>query len=340
MALHAIPRPYLNSALTAMADVRSLLKNERASRRISHPQAVYTIAGTLSCSVCHVQLKSESLWDLHTSSAPHIKHLKKAQEGIANRTVASRKRKADSNDEEDLRKRPKPASQLLDNHVDQGNNEVELDVERIDLDEALVTLPTTVGRDEHEPKSKHIQSGANPGLPAGLFDPSVKGAPPSASTQPANLAIDEDEWAAFERDVATPPPEASAVAVLTAAATITAAPLTAAEIAAKSREEASVQAKEQREAELEGEKEDAARRLEEEFDDMEELEERVRRLREKREEIRRGKEAREATGNTHGKEGVVAVEKSGIRDTTGEIIEDEEEDEDDDEQGWDGWGIP
>ena len=316
-----------------MADVRSLLKNERASRRITHPQAAYTTAGTLSCSVCHVQLKSESLWDLHISSASHIKHLKKAKEGIANRTITSRKRKADSDDDEDLRKRSKPASRQSDSLADEGNKGLS---ERTDLDETPITLPTTVRRDEHGSGSIPIPPSANPGLPAGFFDPSVKGAPPSSATQPAIPAIDEDEWAAFERDVATPPPGASAIAALTAAATITAAPLTAAEIAAKSREEASTQAKEQREAELEGEKEDAARRLEEEFDDMEELEERVRRLRQKREEIRTRREAQGAIGNVDGNESIVVEVEHGVHDTIGEI---EDEDEDGEEHDWDGWGI-
>ncbi|MCJ1461590.1 hypothetical protein MMC07_000187 [Pseudocyphellaria aurata] len=112
-------------------------------------------------------------------------------------------------------------------------------------------------------------------VPSHFFDT------PSENNDPG--FIDESEWAAFERDVATPPPPASA---LTSAATISAAPLTIAEIAAQAREQESLQNKERMEEVIDGEKEDAARRLEEEFAEMAELEERLKRLREKREALR------------------------------------------------------
>lgn len=134
------------------------------------------------------------------------------------------------------------------------------------------------------PRSIGIEEGPTSAIPAPansqqtVHDPALV---PPATVE--NGTIDENEWAAFERDVATPPPETSA---LTAEATITAAPLSAAELAAQSREQASLQRKTLREAEIEGEKEDAARQMEEEFDEMAELEERVKRLREKREQLR------------------------------------------------------
>ena len=152
--------------------------------------------------------------------------------------------------------------------------------------------------------------------------------PPSApATQPPTASVDEDEWAAFERDVATPPPDPSAPSSLTSAATISAAPMTAAELAAQSREQASLQGRERREAEMEGEKEDAARALEDEFDEMEGLEERVRRLREKREDLR----LRRA------KEVVEGLEDDGEKDIDVGLVEGESEDEEDD-TGWDLWG--
>ncbi|KAK4695176.1 hypothetical protein P7C71_g2518, partial [Lecanoromycetidae sp. Uapishka_2] len=148
------------------------------------------------------------------------------------------------------------------------------------------------------------------------------------------ISIDEDEWAAFERDVATPPPEAStSILALNSSATITAAPMTAAEIAAQAREQANTQSKESREVELEGEKEDAARALEEEFDEMEGLEERVRRLREMREALRL--KSKEKGGGTDSGETVASGANGGVDLAKGEEEESEDEDEDDE---WGAWG--
>jgi hypothetical protein len=97
--------------------------------------------------------------------------------------------------------------------------------------------------------------------------------------------VDEDEWAAFEREVAAPTRTPHAPAAISAEATISAAPVTAEELAAQ-QERDRLSAAKSREAELEGEREDAARFMEEEFDEMDQLEERVRRLKQMREELR------------------------------------------------------
>ena len=117
-----------------MADVRALLKSERATRQISHPHATYSTTGTLVCLVCHIQLKSESLWSGHLRSPQHAMRLQRmrteagaaapdtaAQNGTRDEQSAvaaaagedlgsfkHRKRKADSDGEEEgLRKRNK-----------------------------------------------------------------------------------------------------------------------------------------------------------------------------------------------------------------------------------------
>ena len=310
-----------------MTDVRSLLRNERASRRITHPQATYTTTGTIVCLVCRTQLKSESLWDTHLKSAPHGKRLQSIREGASKPAIdnnGTRKRKADDEDE-DSRKKTKPVEGLPDGFFDESINARDV---KADVDPA----PESVEEEPHEEPALAEpalaeQQAHSSGLPAGFFDPSPK-APPAPTT-----AIDEDEWAAFERDIATPPPQPlAAPSALTATATISAAPLTAAELAARSREEASTQTKERREAELEGEREDAALRLEEEFEEMEGLEERVRRLREKREELR--KRIKDEVGLQEGVEtmdGVKGVEGGGGGD---------EDDDDDEGDEWDGWGLP
>ena len=212
----------------------------------------------------------------------------------------SKKRKADDSDD-DARKRSKPANGVPEQHYFEDENEYNAHFHLTDSedDESVNGADTTAATKSHRE----------------VLDP--------VPAQPTveNGAIDEDEWAAFERDVATPPPEPSA---LTAEATITAAPMSAAELAAQSREQASMQRKTLREAEMEGEKEDAARQMEEEFDEMAGLEERVKRLREKREHLRIARaeskvDGKEDPESDHGSEG--DDEKGGDEDESDDYDE-------------------
>ncbi|KAJ6027979.1 hypothetical protein N7540_003555 [Penicillium herquei] len=140
--------------------------------------------------------------------------------------------------------------------------------------------------------------------------------------QETSVAVDEDEWAAFEREVAAPSrlPEPSAVA--TASATISAAPVSAEEIAVQQKPDTATTAR-TREAELEGEREDAARLMEEEFDEMEQLEERVRRLKHMREDLRQ-KQARDEVQDR-----AMASEEQGAAES--------DSDEEDEDEDWDDW---
>lgn len=324
-----------------MADARSFLRNERAQRRINHPQASYSATGTLECSVCHIPLKSDSeVWDKHLKSTQHAMRQERLRLSTSQRpkstilperageassrevSAGSKKRKASDGDD-DSRKRTRPV----------------VDVPRGFFDEMIETNKRS------KPQELELESADGASKTLQGFVPETDAAPNAAPVSPLAKAskqpaiatdpnpVDEDEWAAFERDVATPPPDPSLPSALTAAATISAAPMTAAELAAQSREQASLQGRERREAEVEGEKEDATRALEEEFDEMEGLEERVRRLREKREELRRKRE----------KEAEEGLENEGRKDVEAErgggIEEDEEiEDEDDDDDEWGPWG--
>ena len=231
-------------------------------------------------------------------------------------SAGSKKRKADD-DDDDSRKRTRPVVDVPRGFFDE-QIETEKTSSKPVVEEA--NLPNGRGEAVTKPPQDFVRAnGAAPILPS---NPPTK-IPIQSPTAP----IDEDEWAAFERDVATPPPDPFgpfAPSALTASATISAAPMTAAELAAQSREQASLQARENREAEVEGEKEDAARALEEEFDEMEELEERVRRLREKREELRR-KRVNKAEED----------EKTEINHTNAADLEESEESGDED----DGWGL-
>lgn len=166
-------------------------------------------------------------------------------------------------------------------------------------------------------------------------------APPAAS-------IDEEEWAAFVRDVATPPPtppatgSGSASALLASRGTITAAPLSAAEIAAQAREEAELQQTKTDDVEAEAENEDAERRLEEEFEEMAGLEERVKVLKEKREALRKQLAETEVTLKELDEEERMMIER---KDDEDEVEKDDDDDDgggedmsDEDDDGWNNWG--
>ncbi|KAI9827891.1 MAG: hypothetical protein M1826_006197 [Phylliscum demangeonii] len=115
------------------------------------------------------------------------------------------------------------------------------------------------------------------------------------SEQAPLVVVDEDEWAAFEQDLALTAAHTESGNARTAPSIISAPAMSAAELLARQRSTAEPDAdgmtsreslREARQAELEAEREEAARQLEREFEEMEGLEERVRRLRQKREQLR------------------------------------------------------
>lgn len=111
-------------------------------------------------------------------------------------------------------------------------------------------------------------------------------APPPPIPQPAEPEVDDAEWAAFERDVATPPPSIQpSKATYTSHATISALPVTAAELEAQRRTDAKQERDRRFEDEV-AEKEEAAERMADEFEEMEKFEDRIRSLRERREALR------------------------------------------------------
>jgi hypothetical protein len=245
-----------------MADVRSLLRNELASRK-----------GT---------------------SQPNT---------TGNRVT--KKRKVDSGDgvvRKKLRGSELDAFQAVSDTPSTGPTTAEQDSEQTEDELTGPKPPLEVEEEVIEPVTK-------------LAERTTATAPPQP---PQSTTVDEDEWAAFEREVVEPsraPP-----AALAAEATISAAPITAEEIAAQ-QERAKASTTRTREAEAEGEREDAARLMEEEFDEMEQLEERVRRLKQQRESLRK----------TRAEEQTPTEPVSGVEDA-----ESESEDDDDDEE-WDDW---
>jgi hypothetical protein len=140
-------------------------------------------------------------------------------------------------------------------------------------------------------------------------------------TRPPQDEVDEDEWAAFEREIAEVQEVHNTIATLDAAAAITAAPKTAEELAAKAMEQETTHRSE-RQKDIEAEREDAERDLEQQFEEMEQLEERVRKLREQREALR----------NTQRDQ---SAEKTPSPTKPADDLEDSSDMEEEDE--WDSW---
>jgi zinc finger protein 830 len=290
-----------------MADVRSLLRSEQASRRTTHPNLSYTKSGLLNCLVCNLIIKAESLWEGHLRSANHKKNLQKAQNGELQdiNGTASKKRKM-SDEEEDVRKKRKSTGAEQDD-VQRGGTQgasKEQDLPA-DNEQNVVAGPTIP---ENESRSSAPQ--------------------PLLSENPVAIhpQIDEDEWAAFEREVVplahqNPPPNP----INYTSATISAAPVPAAELAAQTNAER----QQRRDADADDEKAEEESRLVEEFEVMEGLEERVKRLREKREALRMGVRVTESGGAIESGLGVVEAE---AQEKPPEP--DEEEDDSDEVDEW------
>jgi len=177
---------------------------------------------------------------------------------------------------------------------------------------------------------------ATNGIPEGFFDPGTEPVPdsmivpspgneiripsrPATPSKPVEALhkqpeVDEDEWAAFEADIAT----AEANTNTFDEAVISAPAMSAAELATKEKEDENKRRREQQEADQEGDKEEQQRKLEDEFEEMESLEQRVRKLREKREALRLQKAVP-----------VVSVVEQNELD---------ENDDDDEEDDWDVFG--
>ncbi|PHH63918.1 hypothetical protein CDD81_5366 [Ophiocordyceps australis] len=71
-----------------MSDVRALLRQQRAARRIQHPLASYTDAGKLLCTLCRDYVRTESLWDKHIRSSSHQQKVQRPQKGSGEDNLA------------------------------------------------------------------------------------------------------------------------------------------------------------------------------------------------------------------------------------------------------------
>ncbi|KAM0376938.1 hypothetical protein ACHAPK_001913 [Fusarium culmorum] len=336
-----------------MSDIRSLLRQQRAARRIEHPYASYSEAGKLLCTLCHEQIKTETLWDSHVRGEAHKTRLIKAQTAASsngrNAQQSAQKRKHDDTDEA----------------IDDGDGDIDMDDSRRkrnkteDLEgdnsrEQNLTPPRLTRRTSATPSQGiELQIPSRPATPAhrdGSSSSTPGGQSNNLTTQngtttlpsrrPSSLAtderqaaasasVDEAEWAAFEADIAatTAPYDEDAV--------ISAPAMTTEEVAAAEalKEAEAEKQRAQVDADLEDEKEEATRALEEEFEEMEELEARVRRLKEKREALRKRGESFSQDGQPE-KPTSLGKENS---ETPVIKEKDEEDDDEDEEDDWDGF---
>lgn len=283
-----------------MADVRSLLKKEHSSRRITHPHASYTDSGKLLCTVCRTPIKTESLWSNHIKTPEHAARVQSLDKATTERLSKKRKADDDEDDEDEGRKRARPEDEGALEQMEDG----------LEQDDGETDEPHTPGEQPKTAVTARLD----------LAPTNVN----VANSQPAVAAEDEEdeEWAALQREIAAADATSQNAASIPAQAIISAAPMSAEEIAAQAREEQSIQQRGRRDAEIEAEKEDAELTLQDEFEEMEELEQRVRKLREKREALRTTSQS-----NNVGVESTVAGPVEDVAAVEDEIKVDEDEED-------------
>jgi zinc finger protein 830 len=157
-----------------MANVRSLLKQARQARRITHPYAKYNSQGTLYCTACTQKIASEALWDTHIQSALH-------KEKVRN-VIREGQRKA---------KRGIAATAMDEEDEEEGESRKRLKVEEEpeSEEEEVVAVPDVPAQEEVPEEA----GGGEDALPADFFDPGL---------QPVKTGVDEDEWAKFQSEIA------------------------------------------------------------------------------------------------------------------------------------------
>lgn len=313
-----------------MADVRALLAAERQSRRINHPALTYTKSGALICNICQLNVKSESLWEGHLRSANHKKNAKAAQE-LPSKSL--KRRRDDDEDEDqgpridvDLDRRKIPKSRAASLAEKQAQVTFQ---DKPEIVPAVPPVPTPLPA-ESEPVEEVVEP---------VKETASAPVPAAASEPPAapDSTVDEDEWAAFERDIAplAQPPAPTGAAPDYSAATISAAPVSAAQLAEQQAEDKRKLA----ELAAEDEQEDERGRLEEEFEIMEDMEERVRRLKEMREKLRAGvvAEPRADAGDVQMESDEGTASKAETKAEQRREEEDDDDDDDDDDSDPDDW---
>lgn len=325
-----------------MTDVRSLLRQQRDARRIQHPLAAYSDAGKLLCTVCREQIRADSMWDSHIQSSGHKFKLEAARQAAAEAKTA-----ASPTDEDSSTKRKLQESAEVDdlsgrtkrNRAAPAVAESDESMPAAYEPPALRTPPTLIRRPSTTPsQGVEIQMPSRPATPAHRDSASssasatataassrlqsIVPAASSSAEKPKAGTVDEDEWAAFEADIAAASVPYDEDAVISAP-TMTAEESAAAD-AKKDEDGDEIRRRMQVDIDIEDEKEEATRAMEDEFDEMQELETRVQRLKDQRAKLKQRAES-------HGQESLPRAEGLNGAETVNGTKE-EEDDEDDDSE--------
>ncbi|KAL7009769.1 hypothetical protein EMMF5_000677 [Cystobasidiomycetes sp. EMM_F5] len=171
-----------------MADIRALMKQKAAGKRISHPYAKYGNSGQLSCSLCGVPVKSDVLWPSHLSSKVHRNSVRKEKEQL------EQQQEQEQSDVANLRKR---AASDPPDALDENGQQDKMSSKRVRFDESLdeANVPTSLPSADIDANPSTSSSF----LPAGFFDD-----PSQVPQINGNEARDyeDEEWAAFEATLA------------------------------------------------------------------------------------------------------------------------------------------
>ena len=317
-------------------------------------------------------IKSESLWDAHAKTPQHRANVASKPPPPQPKAAAKRPKGPEQQDEGREGKRVKMSSGGSANlSLPQGffddvgvtiddDDEEEGDGDGVDGAPAMITTTTTSTSRPVVEEKKAVDNKAP--LPTDFFDKS------GGAAAAAGDSLD-DEWAAFQADIAETEQEhaadgtsttidaatgTTAAAAVPSSHTISVAPMTAEESAA-----AVATAEEKRNVEQE-EKEEDQDRMAEFFDEQSSLEERVRALKERRERLRSGMVGVESTAEAattktaeqvelprrysamdvdeEGKGGATGMDINTGDDGGGDEDEDEE-DESDQEDMYDLWSM-
>ncbi|KAI9150268.1 Zinc finger protein [Paramyrothecium foliicola] len=117
-----------------MSDVRALLRQQRAARRVEDPYAAYSSAGKLRCTLCPPTTKGDLVWEAHVRSNEHRQRVQAAQKASAASTATGQQRNGDHSGKEDKgRVQQKQQQQStshkrkLDDEDEDANEDVEME---------------------------------------------------------------------------------------------------------------------------------------------------------------------------------------------------------------------
>ncbi|GAA5985427.1 hypothetical protein JCM10908_006970 [Rhodotorula pacifica] len=193
-----------------MSSLKSMMAAKKAQHRITASHAKYSNSGQLSCTLCRLNIKHESLWGAHVQSKAHrvnVQKLEAEQQQAAERASAKRRREDDD--------------EGLDGDADQESGDAAASKRaREDEDGGDSRLPSGFFADPSQaPVASTSSAGGGASIPTGE----------EQTAAGERQEEDDPEWAEFEKYLASgrgPDQQAGASGTRsTASATIKAAPV-------------------------------------------------------------------------------------------------------------------